>query len=92
MIISDINAAGASSEHINTRAGLFQLLLNGTWNGATVTLEREVDGNWLAVGSYTDNAYDIIETVGFGKYRLNTTVDGSAPVLTAAAFLYPEPS
>lgn len=83
MLISDINTAGASGSVIATEGGLIQVLLNGAWNGGTVTIEKfvEEDGSWRAVASFTDNDFHIIEAVKQSKFRTNTTHGTGAPVL-----------
>lgn len=83
MLISDINTAGASGQVIHSEGGLIQVLLNGTWNGGTVTVEKyvEEDGTWRGIASFTDNDFYIIEAVTASRFRTNTTHDASAPVL-----------
>lgn len=81
-LISDINTAGASASIITAKSNLMQVLISGTWNGGTVSLEKKLpDDSWVAVQSWTDNAYDIVETVGSAQYRFNTIQGGSAPSL-----------
>lgn len=81
-LITDINTAGASAQIINARANMMQVLINGTWNGATVNLQKRIsDGTWITVQSWTDNAYDVVETIGSATYRFNTTHGASAPDL-----------
>jgi hypothetical protein len=82
-IITDINTAGASALTIKPRSKLMQVLLSGVWNGASVSVQKLVGAEWVTVASYTDSAFDIIETVGSGTYRTNTIVGGTAPVLVA---------
>ncbi len=82
MLISDINTAGASGSVMVSTGGLIQILLNGTWNGGTVTVEKQIsDGSWAAVASFTENDFYIIESVGSARYRTNTTHAASAPDL-----------
>lgn len=82
MLISDINTAGASGDTIVSTGGLVQILLNGTWNGATVNIEKQIaDDSWRTIASFTDNDFYIVESVGSAKYRTNTTHDVSAPDL-----------
>jgi hypothetical protein len=81
-LISDINTAGASGSILIARSSLMQVILNGTWNGATVQLQIQMeDDSWVTVREWTDNAFDTIETVGSAKYRMFTIVPGTAPVL-----------
>lgn len=84
--ILDINDNGPSAQLITVRSAPMQLLLNGTWSGATVTLEKLLDdGSWNAVREWTDNAYPIIETVGTGKYRMNTS--GTPSIVCDVTFI-----
>lgn len=71
-LIDDINVIGDSARII-TAKGLMGITLNGTWNAATVNLQKKIDGSWYTVKSYTDDANDIIESVGSGQYRFNTS-------------------
>lgn len=82
-LITDINDAGASAQIIDARADLMQVTITGTWNGGTVNLQEyyDDDDTWNTIQSWTDNANDIIETVGNARYRFNTVHGGSAPVL-----------
>lgn len=85
MLIRDINTAGDSNTIIVSNGGPAQLLLNGTWNGGTVSLKKLVPetNQWVAVESSTADDYYIIESVGGGKYKTSTTHGGSAPDLVA---------
>jgi hypothetical protein len=83
-VIPDINTAGASAYTINVKSPLMQVLLSGTFNGGTVSFQRQIGASWYTIASYTNSAYDIIETVGSGTYRTNTVHGGSPPVLVAS--------
>lgn len=81
-LITDINTAGASAQTINARSNMMQVLVNGTWNGGTVALQKKLpDNSWVTVQEWTANGYDIVETIGSAKYRFFTTQGGSAPDL-----------
>lgn len=73
-LINDINTAGASTQELIVSDSLMQILFSGTWADATVFLEKLLpDGTWAAVASFTADEYYIVETVGSGRYRLNTS-------------------
>ena len=78
-LITDINTAGDSALRITSRSSLMQIMLNGVWSGATVSLQLNVNGSWHTVKQYTENAYDIVETVGSSVYRFSTS---GSPTLT----------
>lgn len=84
MLITDINTAGTSGLEIASSSDFMQILVNGTWNGGTVEIEKYVLGAnaWFAIASFTANDYYLIETLGGGRFRTKTTHGGSAPVLT----------
>ena len=71
-LITDINTSGASAQSIIANRGLMQVLISGTWSGATVALEKSVSGSWVSVRNYTENAYEVIENVNSGEFRMTT--------------------
>jgi len=64
---------------ITSRSSLMQIMLNGVWSGATVSLQLNVNGSWHTVKQFTENAYDIVETLGSSVYRFSTS---GSPALT----------
>lgn len=83
-LISEINTG--SSQVITARGGLMQVLISGTWNSATIPLQKNVDGTWITVREYTEDAYEIIETVGSGQYRFGTPTGGTPSVTCDVTF------
>jgi len=71
-LITDINTSGASALTIYAGPGLFQVLISGTWSGATVALEKNVGGSWVSVRNYTEDAYEVVENVNTGSFRMTT--------------------
>jgi len=71
-LITDINSAGASAEII-TAKGLMGVTLNGSWNGATVSLQKLIDGSWYTIKDYTSNANDLVQSIGSATYRFSTS-------------------
>lgn len=58
------------------------MLINGTWNGGSVTVEKKIaDDSWRAVATVTDNDFFMVESVGPALFRTNTVHGGSAPSL-----------
>lgn len=83
MLITDINSAGASALTITARSDM-QILIAGTWAGATVSLQKYVNSTWITVKDYTADAYDIVESIGSGVYRTFTT--GSPTLICDVTF------
>ncbi len=82
MLIEDINTAGPSGSLITTRTKSMRISASGTWNGGSVLLEVKLpDDSWAPVQTWTDDAYDIVDVIGSGTFRTNTTHGGSAPDL-----------
>lgn len=79
MLITDINTLGPSTFRIYSNSSLISVFLNGEFNGATVSIQKLIDGNWYTLKDYTANAYDGIETVGPGVYRFST--DGAPTII-----------
>ena len=71
-MIPDINTSGDSAYTIHAR-GLMGVTLNGTWSSAVVSLQKQIDGDWYTVKDYTDDANDVIESVGSATYRFSTS-------------------
>ena len=81
--ITDINTSGASSQVITAR-GLMGVTLNGTWNSATVSLQKKIGGSWYTIKDYTANANDVIESVGSATYRFSTS--GTPSIICEVTF------
>jgi len=83
-LITDINDEGISSFNILTLGGLMQVTIGGEWAGASVELQRKVGDTYLTVKSYSENAFDIVESAGSGLYRFKTT--GSPTIICDVSF------
>ena len=83
MLIADINTAGASATVINGNVGQFQIAITGTWNAAIVELQKYVPDNdsWQVWKSITEDCVLTVDHIGGARFRTNTTITGSAPVL-----------
>lgn len=81
-LITDINTAGASGLVIST-GSLAQILISGTWNDGSVSIQKYVPelDSWHPFVTVTDNDMVIIEAVGSARYRTFTTHGGSATSL-----------
>lgn len=82
--ITDINDAGASAISIASRNVVWELVLNangGAWNGATVHVQRNINGSWVTVASYTDDTSQIFETSVPSSFRTFTVHDVTPPTI-----------
>ena len=80
--ITDTTAVGP----IKTGNSAIGVFLSGTWDSATVTLQKEVGGSFVAHpgGAWTDDAAVTVDCPGGGVFRLVGSSIGGSTSITAA--------
>jgi len=83
--ITDVSSSGASAIGWECNSDRFQLVIGGTFDGESVTLERRVgnNGSWVSVDEISSDSMVTVENIGMLPYRLNTSSGGGSPSLSA---------